>query len=255
MRSLVIASLLFVAACGAQLGDGGQSSPDASGGGGGGGGGGAGGGIDAAIDAPVIAACSNRVVFLNFDGVTLTQGVSDATQNRAAWLEAASSTAPPYRLGQANRAADIAAITNGVRTQLAGIGVMVTTTRPTTGQYVMIAFGGNNTTNVATRFGGAVNRLDCGDVQRNDVAWISDGVTPTQRVVNFAVGAIGFGLGLTGTTVTTDCMCGWDNICTANNTVACTLTEGIPRDPAANQLCPGLTTQSETSAFTQAFCQ
>jgi len=249
MRSLLISSWLLAAACGAQLGDTGQSAPDASGGGGDSGGGGA----DAAIDAPPVAACADRVVYLNFDGVTLTQGVSDATQNRASWLQAASSTAPPYRSGQANRAADIMTITTGVRAQLAGIGVMVVTARPTTGQYVMIVFGGS-TAQVASRFGGAVNQLDCGDVQKNDVAWISDGVTPTQRVVNFAVGAIGFGLGLTATTVPTDCMCGWDNQCTADNTVACKLTNSIARDPSANQVCAGLTTQNETAVFSQAFC-
>jgi len=249
MRAFLIASWLLAAGCGAQLGDTGQNAPDASGGGGGGGGGGA----DAAVDAPPVAACSNRVVFLNFDGVTLTQGTSDATLNRASWLQAASSTAPAYRNGQANRAADILAITTGVRAQLAGIGVIVVTTRPTTGQYVMIVFGGT-AQQVASRFGGAVNQLDCGDVQKNDVAWISDGVSPTQRVVNFAVGAIGFGLGLTATTVPTDCMCGWDNQCTSDNATACTLTDNIARDPAANQRCAGLTTQSETVAFTQAFC-
>lgn len=250
MRWFLIASLLLAAACGAELADGNQLAPDASGGGGGGGGG----GIDAAIDAPAVAACSNRVVYLNFDGVTLTQGTSDATMNRAGWLQAATSTAPAYRVGSATRAADILAITNGVRTQIASTGAMVVTTRPTTGEYVMVVFGGT-TTQVASAFGGAVNRLDCGDAQKSDVAWISDTVTPNQRVINFAVGAIGFGLGLTATTVPTDCMCGWDNVCTANNAAACTLTENIPRDPDANQRCAGLTVQSETTAFTQAFCQ
>jgi hypothetical protein len=186
--------------------------------------------------------------------VTLTKGTSDATQNRASWLQAASSTAPAYRAASASRAADILAITTGVRAQLASIGVMVTTTRPTTGQYVMIAFGGS-TQQVASLYPGAVNELDCTDTQKNDVAWISDGVTPNQRVINFAVGAVGFGLGLTGTTVPTDCMCGWANQCASVNTAACTLTENIPRDPAATQVCAGLTAQSETTAFSTAFCQ
>ena len=45
-------------------------------------------GIDAAPDAP---ACANgRVVFLNFDGVTLTDALaSDATLNRASWMTTA----------------------------------------------------------------------------------------------------------------------------------------------------------------------
>lgn len=250
MRSVLIALLVLAAACGAELANTGGGTPDASGGGVDGSG-----TVDAAIDTPAVPACSNgRVVYLNFDGVTLTQGTSDATQNRASWLQAATSTAPPYRNGQVNRMADIAQVTAGVRAQLASFPITVVTTRPASGQYVMIVFGGT-ASQVASAFGAAVNQLDCGDVQRNDVAWISDVVTPTQRVVNFAVGAIGFGLGLTATTVATDCMCGWDNQCIANNAVACTLTDNIARDPAANQQCIGLTTQSETVAFTQAFCQ
>ncbi|MBA3458119.1 MAG: hypothetical protein H0T42_33875 [Deltaproteobacteria bacterium] len=250
MGWFVIASLLVVTACGAELGGTGQATPDASGGGGDGGV-----NVDAAIDALAVPTCANgRVIYLNFDGVTLTQGTSDATQNRAGWLQAATATAPAYRVGQMNRQADIAQVTAGIRAQLASFPITVVTARPATGQYVMIVFGGT-AAQVASAFGGAVNRLDCGDVQRNDVAWISDGVTPSQLVVNYAVGAIGFGLGLTATTVPTDCMCGWDNQCTPVSTGPCTLTDNIPRDPAANQLCAGLTTQSETLAFTQAFCQ
>ncbi|MDB4961305.1 MAG: hypothetical protein JWP01_1304 [Myxococcales bacterium] len=256
MRSVLVALLVCASACGAELdnpGLGGNGGIDAGGGGTTDSGGG--GTIDAAIDAPTVAACSNgRIVYLNFGGVALTQGVSDATLNRASWLQLPSSSAPPYRQGVATRAADIQAITDGVRARLSSFPVEVVTTRPAAGQYVMIVFGGT-ANQVASRFGGAVNQLDCGDLQRNDVAWIADNVTPTTRVVNFAIGAIGFGLGLTATQNPTDCMCGWDNTCTPNNAVDCVLNDNIARDPAANQRCAGLTMQNETQAFSQAFCQ
>ena len=216
-----------------------------------------GGGIDAAVNMPDAGpTCSNgRVVYLNFDGVTLTQAAtSDATQNRASWMQIGTGTAPPYRSGSASRAADIAAIATGVRSLLSQFPVTVVTTRPATGPYVMIVFGGT-ANQVGSRFGGAVNTLDCGDAAKSDVAWISDGVSPNQRVVNFAVGAIGFGLGLTATTDPLDCMCGWDNQCTSNNSVACRLGGPIQRDPAANQRCAGLTTQDEPATFRAAFCQ
>jgi hypothetical protein len=253
MRSVLAALLLCVVACHAQLDDSGLGGGvDANGGGTTDGGGGT---VDAALDAPPIAACSNgRVVYLNFDGVSLTQGVSDATQNRASWLQAPTSAAPPYHQGLATRAADIQTITDGVRARLASFPVTVVTARPAAGQYVMIVFGGT-AAQVASRFGGAVNQLDCGDVQRNDVAWIADNVTPPTRIVNYAIGAIGFGIGLTATQNPTDCMCAWDNNCTPNNTVACVLNDNIARDPLANQRCPGLTMQNETQAFNQAFCQ
>jgi hypothetical protein len=203
------------------------------------------------------AACFNgRVVYLNFDGVTLSDAAtSDATQNRASWMQIATGTAPPYKSGVANRLQLIQSVTDGVRAQLASFPITVVTTRPPAGPYVMIVFGGV-ASQVGSRFGGAVDELDCGDLQKSDVAWISDNVSPTQRVVNFAIGAIGFGLGLTATTNQNDCMCGWDNACQAVNNTPCTLSPNIQRDPAARQLCTGAgAIQDEVATFRQAFCQ
>lgn len=249
MRRLLV-TLLALCACHAELADISNTSPDADPGGGGGGG-----GIDAAvgIDAP---ACANgRVVYLNFTGQALTAAAtSDATLNRASWMQIQTGAAPIYRSGSANRLADIMAITDGVKLQLSQFPVTVVTTRPVAGPYVMIVFGGT-AQQVGSRFGGAVNILDCGDTAKSDVAWIADAVTPNQRVINFAIGAIGFGLGLTATSDPNDCMCGWDNQCTSNNTQACKLGGPIARDPAANQRCAGLTTQDEPATFSTAFCQ
>ncbi|MGE0549362.1 MAG: hypothetical protein AB7O24_05190 [Kofleriaceae bacterium] len=205
---------------------------------------------------PESPACFNgRVVYLNFEGQTLTDATtSDATLNQASWMTIAAGTAPKYRANSPSRDADIAAIVDGVRTQLATFPVTVVTTRPASGPYVMIVFGGH-ATDVGSRFNGAVNELDCGDVQNSDVAWISDTVNPTQRVVNYAIGAIGFGLGLTATTNPSDCMCSWDNSCVQPANAACTLSAMIDRDPNADQLCAGATTQDEVAAFRQAFCQ
>ena len=212
-------------------------------------------GTDGATGGDAATCANGRVVYLNFDGVTLTAAAtSDATQNRASWMQQQAGTAPRYRTGSANRQADITAITDGVRAQLSQFPVTVVTQRPATGSYVMIVFGGT-ANQVSSRFGGAVNTLDCGDLARNDVAWIGDAVTPNQRVINFTIGAIGFGLGLSATSTPTDCMCGWDNQCTANNGAACQLSGPIARDPAANQKCAGLTTQDEPATFRAAFCQ
>jgi len=91
-------------------------------------------------------------------------------------------------------------------------------------------------------------------VQRNDVAWFSDANTG-QRGINNALGAIGFGLGLTATTDIHDCMCSWDNQCNQDQATQCALTPGIARDPNANQKCAGLTTQDEVAVFRSGFCQ
>lgn len=246
--------------CGAELG-GSANGVDAGGGGGGGGGGGNGDGgsqvgADAAIDAP---ACANgRVIFLNFDGVTLTDAAaSDATLNRASWMNGVTTaTTPPFRAGAGTRLTDITQITDGVRGILSLFPVTVVTTRPAVGPYVMIVFGGT-AANVGSDYGLAVNQLDCDDSEKSDVAWISDANgQPNQRLINTAVGAIGFGLGLTATSDPLDCMCGWANACASDNTVSCTLSNNIARDPNAQQLCPGAgATQNERAVFSQAFCE
>lgn len=240
--------LAIAAACGVQLESPQSLAPDGP----------PGGGSDASLpDAPDPAPrCSNgRVVYLNFEGVTLTAAqASDATQNRASWMTISQGTAPRYKSGAADRDQQIASITAGVRQQLSAFPVTVVTQRPATGPYVMIVFGGSRD-QVGSRFGGSVNTLDCGDTAKSDVAWISDGVNGTQRVVNFAVGAVGFGLGLSATLDPLGCMCGWDNTCTQDQTVACRLSTLINRDPQANQRCAGLTTQNEVDTFDAAFCR
>ena len=203
------------------------------------------------IDGGVAAACTSRVVFLNFDGQALTRGPSDATLNQASWMTIARGTAPPYLSGSNGRDAATQSITDGVRSQLSQFPITVVTTRPSSGSYVMIVFGGTADA-VGSNFGGAVNQLDCGDTRPNDVAWIGDSVTG-QRAINTAIGAIGFGLGLTATTDPRDCMCSWDNNCRANNT-PCKLGSPIARDPDARQLCPGVTSQDEVAAIRTAFC-
>jgi hypothetical protein len=207
-----------------------------------------------AMPPPTTPSCTSRAVYLNFEGQTLTQGPSDATTNHAGWMTIASGTAPPYLSGNAGRAAAIEAITDGVRMQLSQFPVTVVTTRPASGNYVMIVFGGLRTA-VGSNYGGGVNQLDCGDVRPNDVAWISDTVTPKQHVINTAIGAIGFGLGLTATSDPLDCMCGWANGCVSDNTVACKLGSPIARDSTATQTCPSAAArQDEVAAIHDAFC-
>jgi len=216
------------------------------------------------VDAPTVvppdaatATCANgRVVFLSFEGEALTKAaVSDAKTNQASWMQIASGAAPAYHAASATRATEIQDVVDGVRGRLASFPIEVVTTRPASGDYVMVVFGGERAA-VGSRFGAAVQELDCGDLTRNDVAWVADSVAPNRAIVNTVIGAIGFGLGLTATTTPTDCMCAWDNDCTPDNTVKCTLTPGITRDPLARQLCSGAAaTQDEVATFSQGFCQ
>lgn len=213
---------------------------------------------DAGTSPDAAPLCANpRRVFLSFEGETLTDAqTSNSQQNRASWMTIASGTAPRYKSGAGDRDAQIQAIVDGLRAQLAAFpNIEIVTTRPTSGDYMMLVYGGQ-ANQVGSRFGGAVQELDCDDsTTRNDVAWISDGVNGTQRIVNFSIGAIGFGLGLTATLDPNGCMCGWDNLCQQNN-VPCTLSANIQRDPDARQRCAGAgATQNEIQAFTDGFCQ
>lgn len=197
--------------------------------------------------------CSRRTVYLNFDGQVLIQGPSDATINQAQWLNMPAGLAPPFRLNDTGRDMVIQTIVDGVTQQLARFPITVTRTRPSAGNYVMIVYGGSQD-DVGSNFGAAVNQLDCGDTRPNDVAWIADNVTG-QRAINTTIGAIGFGLGLTATADTRDCMCSWANRCSPDNTAPCTLGSPIARDSQASQRCPGTTSQDEVAVFRTAFCQ
>jgi hypothetical protein len=250
MKGPALALCCLLAGCGVRLEGGPGSNPGTDGGPSPPGDGPGPGGPDAAPQ------CSNgRVVYLNFEGQTLTDAAtSDATQNRASWMTIPTGTAPRYKTAAADRDQQIQAIVTGVRSQLSSFPITVVTTRPATGPYVMIVYGGTRDL-VGSNYGAAVNELDCGDAQKSDVAWISDNVTPIQRVVNTTIGAIGFGIGLTATTDTQDCMCGWANGCAQVQTAACKLSTGIARDPNATQRCQGVTSQDEVAAFEAAFCQ
>jgi hypothetical protein len=251
--ALTLALLGAWGGCNAQISDGGAglTGVDAQPGHGGGDHG-DGGTIDAA------RACAHRALFLNFAGQALTRAPtgtpSDASRNLASWMQIDQGTAPPYREGQADRASHIQTIVDGVRGQLAQFPITVVTTRPATGDYLMIVLGGTPG-DVGSRFSAAVTTLDCGDAAPRDVAWIADAISPDQRVINLVLGATGFSLGLTGTLDPDDCMCGWANDCQSNNTTPCKLGAPIDRDPGADQRCPGAgATQNEVTAVHDAFC-
>jgi hypothetical protein len=201
-------------------------------------------------DATTSSACANgRVVYLNFEGVTLTQGTSDATLDRAKWLGTTSATVPQYRPGVATRAQQILDITNFVKAAVSGIPqVTIVTTRPTAGPYVMIVFGGTRNT-VSVPYSGAVQSLDCGDAVKSDVGLVFEDATTTQTAADLALGAIGFGLGLTGTQNSNDCMCNWLNNC-QQSSGACSLSPSI----TADLRCTGQTNPQNEVATFQAFC-
>ncbi len=248
-----LVALLLVAGCGAELGSnanngtvvdapsGGSNNP--------------GGTIDAPVSTPDAApTCANgRVVYLSFEGETLTQAATDSTQNHAAWIGVATATVPAFHPGLTNRATAIQTIVDGVKSRLAGTPIQVVTTRPASGLYVMVVLGGTNQ-NVGSQYTYATSDHDCGDTVKNDVAWVSDAPS-LSYVPDLIVGAIGWGLGLQGTSDPGDCMCGWANSC-SSNPGACSLSPSIATTTSnGNTTCAGENPQNEVAAFSTQFCQ
>lgn len=207
-------------------------------------------GDDAAAPDAAPACKNGRDIYLSFQGEALTKATpSDATQNRVNWIGVTSVNVPGYRLTDPARATKIATITSRIREAFAAFPFEVVTTRPASGPYVLVVFGGNRD-QLGTPYSYATNHFDCGDPVKSDVAWVSDDV-PFAKVDDFAIGAIGYGLGLGGTNDPNDCMCGWANSCDQPETVQCTLSSSI----AVNPVCTGgPNPQNEAETFASGFC-
>jgi hypothetical protein len=213
------------------------------------------------IDSTPQAACANgRKLYLDFDGVTIAQATdSDATTNKAKWLTNASAAVPAWRAASGTRATDISEIVDGVKARLTGTNIDVVTTRPASAPYVMIVLGGANTANagtVGTIYSYATSFHDCGDTVKNDLGWVSDMNGSTNEfVADLVLGAVGWGLGLDGTTDTAGCMCGWANGC-SNAAGACTLSASAASSITSGNetACPNNNPQNEVAAFSTSFC-
>jgi hypothetical protein len=207
---------------------------------------------DAAMpDAPGCA--SGRVVYLAFDGgIALKQaGTSDAAQNKAVWMGVATATPTKFRPNAADRATQIQDVIDKVKAKLVPFPqIIVTTTRPAAGPYMMVGYGDTHqTVNVPYLY--AVNRLDCGDATtKSDLAWVFEDVPSTQLAADVTIGAILFGLGATGTNNPDDCMCGWLTQCQPSGN-ACTIGTAV----TAAQSCPNQTNPQNEAAILQTFCQ
>lgn len=235
MRRTILACALAAAACG--------------------GGGGGGGGPDArSVDAAhPDAAASCHILFLNFDGVILTAGADHAPTNVSSIVSGQSPMIPAFRVTSGTRLQTIQAFQSQIQTALAPYGVAVTTTRPTSGDYDMIVFGGapadigapSGVVAMAPSSPGCTGTAD-------GIAFIFDaGGFPDAELGNLAIGAYGLVHSVPMSTVPSDCMCFADSHC-GTATTACTIGgAGTPRDPQAANCGTGATFD-ENAAFSAA---
>lgn len=174
-------------------------------------------GVDAAagLDAgPVVDAgpTTTRIVFLNFDGASLTKAdTDDATTGMASGI-ISSQTIPAfdhtdlYDEGEMTRAQVIAAIVDQIRASHADFNVEFVTAQPSSGPYTMIVFGGEcNAVTGQTNCAG-YGEYDCADTTENNVAFV---FAPGLRIADAAATAshwFGHSLGLDDTVEPTDLM-------------------------------------------------
>jgi len=215
--------------------------------------------IDAAIDADPNAICGGlapggtHVLFLAFDSVALAPGSDDATVNHAAYASQ-SVTVPNWRPSATNRAALIEQIACDIRAGLDAFNVRVVTTRPASGGYQMVMFGGNSGNLFQIIGYMSLASQDCTDTIANNIGWVADtagGITLTpQETANMALSVVGTYNAADGTTGdSSDCLCDSNvSSCVLSTTARCSYHNGATVDQNT-KVCQGAT-QDEIALLT-----
>lgn len=164
---------------------------------------------DAFVECPAVTpplAMGTHVLYLSFEGVTLTKGTCDDSRTNCTELVAQSPTiVPAFLEAAADRDARIAAIANEVQAVLAPFSVDVVRVRPASGDYWMASIGGTSPTSSATS---SVKPV-CASSNKNSISLVFDrGATVTDReyadLISTTFGQL---LGLVTTNLSGDCMC------------------------------------------------
>lgn len=187
-----------------------------------------------AIDAAPVQdgrAMGTTTVFLNFEGAFLTKGVPDDPPNNVSGLiRPGGAMVPPWHDGMANREASIAAIAAGVRSRLAPYDIDVVTTRPGSGPYEMIMFGGHARDLFGAGpidvFGGS----QCGDDP--EVSYVTESVTDDEVAASLTVGVLAISREIPQTVQRGDCLCFAGSECLPYTGDLCTIGgAGTPTRP------------------------
>jgi MYXO-CTERM domain-containing protein len=173
-----------------------------------------------AMDGPVEPqAVGLRVVYLNFDGVTLTASNTsdDATTGKSAILAAAiqpgqTRAIPPFSVNDLastsglTREQIISRVVSDMYASHAPYNIEFVTERPTSGNYSMVVFGGTCQT-VAGQSGCAgIALLDCGDTMPNNITFAFPYGLRVADLASTASQEEAHAFGLAHTTDTTDIM-------------------------------------------------
>lgn len=188
-------------------------------------------GADAAIVEPDAAVSQPHLVYLVFDGVTITNGSTDDPAGNISRILAAPFTAPSFFAGENNRDEKLALIADGARTILAPYNIEVVTARPVSGSYDMIVFGGDPVDAGYQAGIIAFRPLECNENKPN-VSFIFENYEPlTKRYASDVVTAVGQINNIPITNLNGDCMCGVSFDCLLNDALCTMGGAGTPVDP------------------------
>ncbi len=151
--------------------------------------------------AQALGSSGRAVIYLNFEGQQLRYGGSSSKQNTS-WIlpQGWTVNVPAFHtgtLGNVNRAQAIAQIVEWVRHDYRHWDAVITTTRPTSGDYTMVVIGGrpqligesNSTVGIAP--------LDSGNANRNDVVFVfSESIYDLRQVASCISHEAGHSFGL-----------------------------------------------------------
>lgn len=227
--------LILAAACG---GGGGSHDPDARG------------AADAPVTADAPAAAAGHVVYLAFDGETVTPGTDDPVKTTSP-LPSKAYTAK-YLPNDAARTTKIDAIVTEVRAILAPYDVALVTTRPASGSYDLIVVGGSPTDAGITAGVGALSIAGQCTLTGTHVALVFDLGQPPHDLVRLIVSLTGMAHNVSMTKKPDDCMCYADVACTTL-AAACTIGGAGTTVDTSFYNCAGGPTTDEHQAWLAAF--
>ncbi len=168
-------------------------------------------------------------VFLATEGVTLATGCGDHSATNCTTILQAGATIPPVFPTEPTRALAVAEIVELARSRLVPYSVDLVTTRPSTGNYHMIVFGGDSAAVGLPDSPVSVAPFNCENTPDDHVALLFDNglvnftKTDYANQILFQIGTVE---GLTFTRTPDDCHCQLDTECEGNTGALFTFTSG-----------------------------
>jgi len=191
-------------------------------------------------DAPIDGSQARTTVFLEFDGVTLTAGPDNATTNTSQIIQGTQTMTPFADDHPAERDVLIGQVTSAVTTVLQPFAIDVVTTRPATGPYTMLVFGGASTEVGLSAGIGGLAASACQAAPASPIvllfADIGGSNAPGSHIGSSAVAGLAISHGVVSADLRDDCTCWAGTNC--GPTALCTF--GGPGTPVAtNDPCAG----------------